>query len=98
MKILASLKIFRGSILDPFGYLPERRKERQLILNYQTLINEVIGNLSPESYDLAIELLKLPMQIRGFGHVKDKAIRKFELEERNILEKFRAISQHQAVE
>ena len=98
LKILASLKIFRGSILDPFGYLPERRKERQLILNYQTLINEVIGNLSPESYDLAIELLKLPMQIRGFGHVKDKAIRKFELEERNILEKFRAISQHQAGE
>jgi len=32
------------------------------------------------------------MQIRGFGHVKDQAIKKFEQEEQNILEKFRAIS------
>ena len=92
LRLLAPLKILRGSVLDPFGYLPERKKERQLIENYHSLLDEIIKNLNSENYNLAVDLVALPMQIRGFGHVKDQAIKKFEQEEQNILEKFRAIS------
>ncbi len=90
LKILAPLKVLRGSMFDPFGYLPERKQERQLILDYQSLLSEIINNLTPENYEWAVQLASLPMQIRGFGHVKERAIRAFQIEEKSVLKKFRA--------
>ena len=79
----------RGSLFDPFGYVAERRKERQLIVDYQSLLDEIIINLTSDNYQLAVELASLPMQIRGFGRVKDIAIKEFELEQREMLDKCR---------
>ena len=89
LKTLAPLKILRGSVFDPFGYLGERKKERQLVFNYQSLLREIIENLTSENYQLAIELASLPMQIRGFGRIKTLAIKDFEIREKRILNKFR---------
>ena len=89
LRILAPLRILRGSLFDPFGYVSERRKERQLILDYQSLLDEIIKNLTSDNYQLAVELASLPMQIRGFGRVKDIAIKEFEIEQRRMLDKFR---------
>jgi indolepyruvate ferredoxin oxidoreductase len=90
LKLLAPLKVLRGSLFDPFGYLPERREERRLISEYQTLLYEIIGNLTLENYGLAVELASSPMKIRGFGHVKDHAIKEFKVGQYKLLKKFRA--------
>ena len=90
LKILAPLKIVRGSLFDPFGYVAERRKERQLISDYQSMLDEIIINLTSDNYQLAVELASLPMQIRGFGRVKDLAIKEFEIEQQQMLDKFRS--------
>ncbi|WOJ96408.1 indolepyruvate ferredoxin oxidoreductase family protein [Congregibacter brevis] len=75
-RFLAPLRRFRGTALDVFGYTAERRQERQDIKDYESLIvslNSHIANAKGNSeYELLRELLALPQQLRGFGHVKDR--------------------------
>ncbi len=44
---LAALKPLRGTMFDVFGYSQERRTERKLIADYETMIEEILTNLSP---------------------------------------------------
>ncbi len=68
--LLARLKILRGTWLDPFGHTAERRAERRLLTEYETMLDRLPHDLSPTSLPDAIELASLPEKIRGFGHVK----------------------------
>jgi indolepyruvate ferredoxin oxidoreductase len=72
MRHLARFKRLRGTPFDPFGYSAERRLERRLIAEYEAVVDEVLERLTPASHDLAVELARLPEQIRGFGHVKER--------------------------
>ena len=81
-KVLAQLKGLRGTALDIFGKTEERRQERALITEYQASINELLGVLgrNPSAgqsgegeqahYQLALDIARIPEQIRGFGHIK----------------------------
>ncbi len=69
-KLLARLKSLRGTPLDIFGYTAERKMERGLIREYAKNLKEVSAAFTPETRDLAIAWAELPLQIRGFGHVK----------------------------
>jgi indolepyruvate ferredoxin oxidoreductase len=73
-KLLARLKGLRGTPFDVFGYSAERRMERQLIADYEADIELILGQLNSATLDDAIELAKLPEQIRGFGHVKAASV------------------------
>ena len=68
--VLAKLKVLRGTALDPFGYTAERRTERQLVRDYEALLDEVIARLTPDNHHLAVGLAVIPEKIRGFGPVK----------------------------
>ncbi len=76
---LARMKFLRGTRLDPFGRSEERRMERALIAEYERdidLAQAVVFAQSVVSADLretAIALADLPLEIRGFGHVKAAA-------------------------
>ncbi|MBR0692598.1 indolepyruvate ferredoxin oxidoreductase family protein [Bradyrhizobium lablabi] len=74
-KVLARLRFLRGTPLDIFGYSADRRLERDLIAGYEKDVATVLGLLSPLNHDIAVELLSLPDRIRGYGPVKEKAIR-----------------------
>jgi indolepyruvate ferredoxin oxidoreductase len=73
-KLLAPLKVLRGTALDPFGHTEERRLERALLANYQDRLNAYLEKLSAENQADALAFAKLPEQIRGFGHVKARHI------------------------
>lgn len=73
MKLLARLKGLRGTALDPFGRTGERRMERGLIAEYEADIDRVQAALTPATRAIALELARLPLEIRGFGPVKAKA-------------------------
>ena len=75
-KLLAKLKFLRGTALDIFGKTAERRMERQLITDYVSTMEDVLGCLSGSNLNQAIELAGLPEQIRGFGHVKHASVDK----------------------
>ncbi|MGB3867006.1 MAG: indolepyruvate ferredoxin oxidoreductase family protein [Xanthobacteraceae bacterium] len=74
-KLLARLRGLRGTAFDIFGYTAERRMERELVTDYIALIDDLTARLSPRNHSLAVELLRLPESIRGFGHVKEKSVR-----------------------
>jgi len=70
--LLARLKALRGSAFDAFGYTDERRTERALIGQYRDSIEQVLAQFSPERQALALEIARIPEQIKGFGHVKER--------------------------
>jgi len=76
--ILQHGKHLRGSALDPFGRTEERKAERQWIIQYEqdlAWVQERLPQLcSDEQRALIARLLALPEQIRGFGHVKARAM------------------------
>jgi indolepyruvate ferredoxin oxidoreductase len=84
-KILARLRRLRGTTLDIFGFTAERRLERRLIADYETVIGEVLAVLSPENHALAIEIARSPEQIRGFGHIKARSVEKAKAREAELL-------------
>ncbi|RVT86113.1 indolepyruvate ferredoxin oxidoreductase family protein [Inhella crocodyli] len=70
--VLAKLKGLRGTALDVFGHTAERKMERALIQQYRTTVEAILARLSAERLPQALELARLPEDIRGFGHVKER--------------------------
>jgi len=68
-RLLARMKRLRGTPIDPFGYTAERRMERALIRQYQKDMAEVL-KMPDRHPEAARGLAELPLQIRGFGPVK----------------------------
>ena len=69
-RVLARLKGLRGTALDIFGRTEERRGERALIVDYMASIDEVLATLDAGNLADAVEIARIPEQIRGYGHVK----------------------------
>lgn len=44
--------------------------ERQLLADYEVLVEELSQQLTAEKLELALQLARLPEKIRGYGHVK----------------------------
>jgi indolepyruvate ferredoxin oxidoreductase len=88
-KMLAKLKVLRGSIFDVFGYTQERKRERALIDEYEALVDELLGGLTPANHALALKLAAVPDDIKGYGHVKDAHIEKAKRKEAELLQQWR---------
>ncbi len=89
-RVLAKLRGLRGTAFDPFGRTAERRMERRLIAEYETLLDEIVARLMPENHAIAVELAALPLEIRGFGHVKDANLQRAKAKEADLLARFRS--------
>ena len=87
-KILAILKGLRGTAFDPFGHTSERKQERQLIAEYEALLETLSRGLTAENLPLAVEIASLPMTMRGFGHVKMKNVAEAKRKEAELLAAF----------
>jgi len=70
LRWMAALRRLRGTPLDPFGYTAERRMERGLIAQYEKDMQEVLPKADAAVMDALVALAQLPMDIRGFGPVK----------------------------
>jgi indolepyruvate ferredoxin oxidoreductase len=88
-RLLAKLKVLRGTMFDPFGRTAERRQERALIDAYERLIDELLAGLAPTNHALAVELAAVPDDIRGYGHVKQAHLEKAKRKEADLLVQWR---------
>ncbi len=88
--LLARFKVLRGTRLDPFGRSKERREEVALIADYEAVVEELIGTLSPERHALCIEIASIPDAIRGYGPVKARNLEKAKAREAELLARLRA--------
>jgi indolepyruvate ferredoxin oxidoreductase len=76
LRTMARFRFLRGTIFDPFGHSADRKLERDLIKGYEQDVVTVFKLLSPKNHDIAVELLSLPDQIRGYGPVKEASVAK----------------------
>jgi indolepyruvate ferredoxin oxidoreductase len=96
-RLLARLKGLRGGVFDVFGRSDERRQERALIAEYLDTVEELLAGLAqggtPEAralrYGLALDLARVPEQIKGFGHVKARHLQAARLAWNQLLVQFR---------
>ena len=96
--LLAKFKRVRGTWLDPFGRTDERRMERALIKEYEADMGNVLGMVRADTHDAAVALARLPLDIRGFGPVKEANARKAAKRREELLAVLRATSQRVAAE
>ncbi len=83
--LLARLRRLRGTPLDVFGYSRERRAERRLIVDYESLLSRIVAELDESRLDLAMELAGLPEKIRGYGPIKAASIERTRALEAGLL-------------
>ncbi|MEP4754759.1 MAG: DUF6537 domain-containing protein, partial [Nitratireductor sp.] len=84
-RLLSRLKSLRGTAIDPFGHTAERRMERGLIGWYEHKIDRALGELAPDTRARLADAMALPMQIRGYGPVKEEAAAKVKAEMETML-------------
>ena len=98
-RLLAKLRRLRGTSLDIFGRSEERKAERRLIREYEVVIEEILNHLAPVNHTAAVDLAALPLEIRGFGHVKQANLVRAKAKEALLLSRFRSpFSQAMAAE
>jgi indolepyruvate ferredoxin oxidoreductase len=73
LRILARLKFLRSTPFDLFGYTRERRTERELIAWYEALVTDLLAIATAENIESLAKVASLPMDIRGYGPVKELA-------------------------
>ena len=59
-KLLAKLKGLRGTPFDIFGRSADRKLERQLIVEYEARLEELLQKLNAGNHPVAVELASLP--------------------------------------
>jgi indolepyruvate ferredoxin oxidoreductase len=69
-KALAGMKRLRQTRLDPFGRDHVRVVERELIEEYDALLDEIVERLGEANHEVAVELAGLPDLVRGYDEVK----------------------------
>lgn len=74
--LLARFKFLRGSWADPFGHSYDRKLERDLIQSYEDDLTLAARVLTADTRHLVRDLLSLPLDIRGYGPVKQAAYQK----------------------
>ncbi len=75
LRVLAWMRRWRGTALDVFRFLPERRLERELRIRFEADVATVVESLTVDNYDTAVALMRWPDSVKGFGPVKEAAAR-----------------------
>ena len=63
--------------------------ERRLIGEYEETITSILDALTPANHAAAIEIARLPLTIRGFGHIKEFAMARAADREAELMRLFR---------
>jgi indolepyruvate ferredoxin oxidoreductase len=78
------MKRLRGTKLDPFGWDPDRRTERALIVEYERLITDLTRPGTTEPYDARVLLAGSAMEIKGYAVVKEAAVDRWRAQVRKL--------------
>jgi indolepyruvate ferredoxin oxidoreductase len=76
-RILAHGKRLRGTAFDPFGRTLERREERRIIVDYESMLARLGQSLKPGNLGAAEKIAGMALEVRGYGHVKRHAMMRY---------------------
>ena len=94
--LLAKLKGLRGGALDLFAGTDERKTERALIQQYRDCIDELLKTLNAANLPLAAEIARMPEEIRGYGHVKERHVKAARIKWDGLMAQWRAGAERKA--
>ncbi len=89
MRVLARMKVLRGTVLDPFAYSADRRLERELLREFEAVAEELLRGLGADNHAAAVEAAEASGAIRGYGHVREASAERARARQRDALERFR---------
>ena len=89
-RLLARLKGLRGTALDIFGKTEERRIERALIGEYKDSVEEVLVSLNATNHATGVEIARIPEQIKGYGHVKERHLKAARVQWQGLMAQWRS--------
>ena len=89
-KLLAPMKVLRGTVFDPFGYFAERRMERRLIEEYRALVEGVVERLDASNLAAGVEIVGAAADVGGYGPVKHASVERYEERMKGLMEAFEA--------
>lgn len=87
-RLLTKMRFLRGTAFDLFSYLPERKEEQATLREYAAMLEHISAGLDAGNYEIAVELAQLPLEIRGFGHIKSANLAQAKIREAHLLKKF----------
>ena len=88
---MCSATRLRGSALDIFGHTDERKTERALIAEYRASIEELLPTLTAGNRSLAAEIARVPEDIRGYGHVKERHLKAARAKWQALMQTWRSV-------
>jgi indolepyruvate ferredoxin oxidoreductase len=91
LRVIAKLRGLRGTKLDPFGYSADRLLERQMLARYENLVERLIAEVDERRFEVALELARLPADVRGYGPIKRAAAERAAEREQKLLETWEAL-------
>jgi indolepyruvate ferredoxin oxidoreductase len=77
-RLLCSLKWLRGGPLDVFGFNQERKNERALAADCLAMVRAIGDRGATVDREAATQDLNLVLEVKGFGHVKQRNWRQVE--------------------
>ena len=81
-KALRAARRMRGTKADIFGYAKVRRLERDLIAEYQQLVEQAVAKLTEDNLHDVVALVSLYDVVRGYEDVKLANVDKFRAQAR----------------
>jgi indolepyruvate ferredoxin oxidoreductase len=64
----------RGTAFDLFGYTAERRMERELIREFEALLEASLSGLTADNHNALVARVGEFRELRGYGPVKEAAV------------------------
>ena len=80
LRTLAAMRRVRGTALDPFGATRIRRMERELVTEYEGMLDAVLRDLGPETIERATQIAALPDLVRGYEQIKVESVARYRAE------------------
>ena len=96
LRVLAKLRWLRGRKLDPFGLSADRRLERELLARYESMLDRIESELDDVRFELALELARLPQQVRGYGPIKSAAAARARAAEEQLWQRWTVAAMQEA--
>jgi indolepyruvate ferredoxin oxidoreductase len=90
-QLLAPLKFLRGTAFDVFGYGAERRLERRLIAEYETMLDALLRTVGPDTLVPAAEIASLPEAIRGYGPIKERSVAAARIRQAELMQEMKGV-------
>ena len=71
------MRFLRGTAFDLFGYTAERKEETALITWFESILSALPPLVNAQTVKDAHRVLEAPLEFRGYGPVKEEAVRKY---------------------